>query len=73
MNSLGWWTASVLAAIVAVMIGIAWSLVHWTPERGEPPWRTRLARILLPVLLVVVFLAIAYGASHMFDPVPVPR
>lgn len=72
MNSTGWWVASVLTGIIALLWGLGWSIVWATvrPMSGDPTWKRPVARVLLPVLLVVAFLATAYGVSHMFDPVP---
>lgn len=73
MNSLGWWIASVFFAVAGMVWLTMWAFAIAMTQRidGEPRWKRPLAAGLIPVVLIAWFLLIAYGASHMFDPVPV--
>lgn len=72
MNSTGLLVATWVAGTVAWGWGVVWAAAYAFTERlqTEPRWKRPVAQWLLAVLLVVGFLALAYGASHMFDPVP---
>jgi phosphoglycerol transferase MdoB-like AlkP superfamily enzyme len=74
MTQIGINVALITLGIIGLIVATSVVIVYAMPARNGWPLSRKVAVFFsLPILVVIWFVVMAYGASHMFDPVPGSR